>query len=114
LAKRLLTKQIPKDKIRKLMAFLRHYVRFESQELIHKFEKDIAILTEGSKTMGIEEFLLDRAKREGKQEGWQEGRQEGSHEKAVAIAREMKAEGIPPEQISRFTKLSVEEIKKLA
>ena len=54
LAKRLLTKQIPKDKIRKLMAFLRHYVRFESQELIHKFEKDIAILTEGSKTMGIE------------------------------------------------------------
>jgi hypothetical protein len=29
LAKRLLVKQIPKDKIRKLMTFLRHYMRFE-------------------------------------------------------------------------------------
>jgi len=69
LAKRLLVKQIPKDKIRKLMTFLRHYVRFENQDLIHKFEQEIAILTERSNTMGIEEFLLDRAKKEGKREG---------------------------------------------
>ncbi|MDB5088473.1 MAG: hypothetical protein JWR09_2467, partial [Mucilaginibacter sp.] len=102
LAKRLLVKQIPKDKIRKLMTFLRHYVRFENQELIHKFEKEIAILTERSNTMGIEEFLLDRAKKE------------GSRDKAVAVAMEMKKDGIPDEQIAKFIKLSLDEIKKLS
>jgi len=65
LAKRLLTKQIPKEKIRKLMNFLRYYVRFENTEMITKFEKEITNLTEGTITMGIEEFLLDQAKREG-------------------------------------------------
>ena len=52
--------------------------------------------------MGIEEFLLDRARKEGK------------HEEAIAIAREMKADGIPIEQIAKFTKLSIEEIKRLS
>jgi hypothetical protein len=65
LAKRLLTKQMPKGKIRKLMNFLRHYMRFENKEIIAKFEKEISILTERSTTMGIEEFLLDQAKSEG-------------------------------------------------
>jgi len=51
--------------------------------------------------MGIEEFLLDQAKKKGKQE------------EAIAIAREMKADGIPIEQIAKFTKLSIEDIKKL-
>jgi len=109
LAKRLLVKQIPKDKIRKLMTFLRHYVGFENQELTHKFEKEIAILTERSNTMGIEEFLLDRAKKEGKKEG----EKAGSHNKAIAIAKEMKNDGIPNEQIAKFTKLSLDEINKL-
>jgi predicted transposase/invertase (TIGR01784 family) len=72
--------------------------------------------------MGIEEFLLDQARKEGKKKGEkkgekkgrQEGRQEGKYEEAVAIAREMKADGIPIEQIIKFTKLSFEEIKKLS
>jgi pentatricopeptide repeat protein len=51
--------------------------------------------------MGIEEFLLDRAKKEGK------------YEEAIAIAREMKADGVSIEQIAKFTKLSIEDIKKL-
>ena len=59
--------------------------------------------------MGIEEFLLDQAEKKGKQEG----RQEGKHEEATAIAREMKADSIPIEQIVKFTKLSIEDIKKL-
>ena len=68
--------------------------------------------------MGIEEFLLDQAKKkgkqEGKEEGKQEGKQEGKYEEAIAIAREMKADGIPIEQIAKFTKFSIEEIKKLS
>lgn len=65
LAKRLLSKQMPKDKIRKVMNFLRHYQRFENPEMFHKFEKEISILTKGNTTMGIEEFLLDQAEKKG-------------------------------------------------
>ena len=57
LAKRLINKQIPKEKIRKVMSFLKHYLRFDNPEMFHKFEEEIGILTERSKTMGIEEFL---------------------------------------------------------
>jgi len=39
--------------------------------------------------------------------------QKGKREGVIAVAREMKKEGIPVEQIARFTKLSVEEIEKL-
>ena len=51
--------------------------------------------------MGIEEFLLDQARKEGK------------HDNAVAVAIEMKKDGLPLEQIAKFTKLSIEDIKKL-
>jgi len=43
----------------------------------------------------------------------QEGRQEGRQEEAVSIAIEMKKDGLPLSQISKFTKLSIEEIEKL-
>lgn len=105
LAKRLLSKQLPKDKIRKLMNFLRYYKRFESPEMFAKFEREIGILTERNITMGIEEFLLDRAKKE--------GIEQGEYKKSLAIAREMKNDGIPLNQIAKFTKLSIEEIESL-
>ena len=59
--------------------------------------------------MGIEEFLLDNAKKEGKLEGIEKG----EHNKAIAIARELKKEGLAIEFIAKTTKLSVEEIEKL-
>lgn len=41
------------------------------------------------------------------------GRQEGKQEGITAIALEMKKEGIPLEQIAKFTKLSIAEIEQL-
>jgi len=69
LAKRLLNKKMPKEKIRQLMNFLRHYLRFENKEMLVKFEKEIITLTGRSSTMGIEEFLLSQAKKEGIEQG---------------------------------------------
>jgi len=63
LTKQLLTKHIPKEKIRALMNFLKYFVRFENQLINAKFEKEI--LTERSNTIGIKEFLLDRAAKQG-------------------------------------------------
>ena len=113
LAKRLLAKQIPREKIRKIMTFLRYYLRFENPEISAKFVQELSILTERTTTMGIEELLLDQAKKEGKLEGKKEGKEEGKLEEAKDIARAMKNEGIPLVQVTKFTRLSVEEIEKL-
>jgi predicted transposase YdaD len=77
LAKRLLKKQMPKDKIRKVMNFLRYYRRFENPEMFAKFEQEISILTERNITMGIEEFLLDRAEKQGIEKGIELGIEQG-------------------------------------
>jgi predicted transposase/invertase (TIGR01784 family) len=49
--------------------------------------------------------VLDYAKKE--------GIKIGKHKKTVAIAVEMKKEGLTTAQIAKFTRLSVEEIEKL-
>jgi hypothetical protein len=89
LAKRLLTKKMPKGKIRKVMNFLRHYMRFENKEILAKFEKEISILTEGSTTMGIEEFLLDQAEKKGIEEGIEKGMTQKEREKNLAFTRNL-------------------------
>lgn len=70
LAKKLLSKQFKKDKIRALMNFLKLYVRFGDGSKTLKFEQELAnIIDQPKSTMGIEEFLLARAERKGEQRG---------------------------------------------
>ncbi|SHM97891.1 Rpn family recombination-promoting nuclease/putative transposase [Mucilaginibacter sp. OK098] len=109
LAKRLLNKKMPKDKIRKVMNFLRHYPRFENPEMFSKFEKEISILTEGSTTMGIEEFLLDQAKKEGLEKGIEKGIEKNT----IDTALKMKESGLDLSLISNITGLSIKKIEKL-
>ena len=78
LAKRLLAKDFSKNHIRVLMNFLKLYIRFENTENIVNFEKEIEELTHKTKkTMGIEEFVLDRAKRMGEKIGIEIGMKKG-------------------------------------
>lgn len=53
------------------------------------------------------------AMRMGHEEGLREGRREGKREEAIAIAREMKKDGLSIEQIVKFTKLTIKEIEEL-
>src|SRR5690606_14656056 len=48
-----------------------------------------------------------------KKQGIAQGIAEGERKKAIEMAREMKKDGLPVEQIAKFTKLSIEEIEKL-
>lgn len=59
--------------------------------------------------MGIIETIISFEKEEALLKGRREGRRQGRLE----VARALKAEGLSLEQISRATKLSVEQIKKL-
>jgi predicted transposase/invertase (TIGR01784 family) len=117
LAKRLLGKQFSKEKIRTVMNFLRYYIRFDKPEMISKFVRELTILTERSTTMGIEELLLDQAKKEGMElgieRGLEKGLEKGKLEEAKTIALTMRNEDIPLTQIAKFTRLSIEEIEKL-
>jgi hypothetical protein len=125
LAKRLLDKQISKDKIRKVINFLRFYLRFENPQMFTKFEQQLSVLTENDTTMGIEEFLLDRAKKEGVQigrekglvEGIEKGREEGiergREEGIKETALKMKKSGLSIQLIADITGLSIFEINRL-
>ncbi len=130
LAKRLLVKKIAKGKIRVLMNFLKFYIRFENSETERKFDRDIELLTEKNTTMGIEEFLLDRAKKEGILEERKKKDLELAEERKkkeielakknremadrnLEIAKNLKKAGVDVKIISEATGLTIEEIEKL-
>jgi predicted transposase/invertase (TIGR01784 family) len=69
LVKMLLQRDISPRKIRSIITFLRLYVRFDNAEIITKFDKELSLLTNKHTTMGIEEFVLQRAKNEGIEKG---------------------------------------------
>jgi len=73
IAQALFKKAIPAKKVRAIMNFLRYYVHFDKPENNSKFEEVIDIIT-GKKqdVMGIEEYLLQRAKKEGIEEAREE------------------------------------------
>ena len=77
LVKKLLQKNFLKPKIDALLRFLKLYIRFESKELIIKFDDELDIITNRSNTMGLKEFVLDRERRMARKEGREEGIEEG-------------------------------------
>jgi len=60
--------------------------------------------------MGIEEFLLDRDRKEGRAEGIEEGLEKGMRKAAI----ELKKNGIDLALIANITGLTVEKIEKLS
>ena len=50
---------------------------------------------------------------EGLAEGLAEGIAEGDRERALKVAREMLADGMPMDKIAKYTELSVDEIEAL-
>ena len=75
LIKNLFQKQIARNKIDAILIFLRNYVRFGDKENITKFDDEVNLITNKHSTMGIREFVLQRAKNEGVQEGKEIGKE---------------------------------------
>jgi predicted transposase/invertase (TIGR01784 family) len=102
----MLNKQIPKEKIRILMNFLRYYVRFENTEANVTFDREIEKLTGRSNTMGIEELLLEKARHDGLQKGLQKG-------KIQTIRNLIIKHGWTDEQIADVAEVSIDFVKKV-
>jgi hypothetical protein len=83
LLRKLYNKNFSREKITALFRFLKLYVRFESKELISKFDEELDKITNQSNTMGLKEFVLDRERRMARKEGREEGREEGMTVKEI-------------------------------
>jgi predicted transposase/invertase (TIGR01784 family) len=59
------------------------------------------------------DYALSEGEKRGRIEGLAEGERNGERKSLVAVARAMKKEGFTPDQIAKFTQLSVEEIERL-
>ena len=88
---------------------MKYYVGFQKHENFVIFEKEVETKLGRSDTMGTREYLLDKAEKR----GLEKGLEKGERAKAIAIARDMKKDDLPLEQIAKFTKLSIKEIEKL-
>ncbi|GAA4178906.1 hypothetical protein [Sphingobacterium ginsenosidimutans] len=85
--------------------FLMYYVRFEDEINLSIFEEELKQKLGRNTVMGTNEYLLDKAKKE--------GLEKGKREEAIAIALEFKKMGLPLEDIAKGTGLTVKEIEEL-
>ena len=98
----------------------------DNEDLLNEYDKREAYLfyqsslMRGSRKDGFEEGIKEgklEGIREGKLEGIREGKLEGiktgEENKAIAIAKSLKASGLDIKFISEHTGLSIDEIKKL-
>jgi predicted transposase/invertase (TIGR01784 family) len=80
LARNLLSRKIPAEKTKRLLRFLKYYVRFDKKENIANFDNAIQELTNKKGIMGIEEYLIEQAEKEGIRKGIKKGQGKKSRE----------------------------------
>jgi len=90
---------IPPKKKLAIALFLQNYVTFKNLQFSQKFNDEI--IDAKNKTMGIEEFIKQQIKEEGKEE------------ERMELASKLKNLGVELEKIASSTGLSIAEIKKL-
>jgi len=106
LLKNLLQKEISRGKIDAILIFLRNYVRFDNAEIIAKFDNEISILTNKHTTMGIREFVLQRAEREGREKE----RTEKNHHFVKSLLTQT---DFPVERIAQVAEVTVDFVKEV-
>lgn len=84
LMRRLLSKSIEKEKIRRLFDFINGYLHFEKPENNLNFEKKFDELVKTEKNMGITEILVRQASEKAREEALVEARKEAQAEIANA------------------------------
>ena len=97
------------EKIRRLLYFIRYYVKFNNEESLQTLEENIQTTFKHRKNMGIEEVILEATKEEGRQEGKEEGRVDEKKQTALR----MKKAGVSIKDIAKYTGLTQAQIKKL-
>jgi predicted transposase YdaD len=101
------------EKIRKILNFIRYYVKFGKEENLKQLEQDIQQIFKQRKNMGIEEIILEEVKeyylQEGKAEGEQLGLQKGELKtKIQGIQKALSQKVLTLEQIADLFEVSLD------
>ena len=123
IAKALLRHEYPHEKILSFLGFLKNFLFIDNQEINRKFDTVAEQLVgeENNTTMNVIETIKFIEREAGREEGIEKGREEGievgfekgKYEQSIAIARELKKEGLSVEFIARATGLPREVIETL-
>ncbi len=125
LVRHLIKLKVERNKIRKLLNFIKFYIPFEEHKYFHKFEEDIQELTKSRQAMGIEEAILEEFKKQGLEQGLEKGLEQGLEqglEKGLEKGREESIrnvisrahrKGLPLEDIADLVALPIEEVEAI-
>jgi len=113
LAKQLLQKSFPKMKIHKIMFFLECYIHFENTENNIIFDKELEQITGRTKTMGIEQQVLDMAKKQGIKLGEKRGIKLGEERKNREVVINMLQKNLTNETIADFANVPIDYVQKI-
>jgi predicted transposase/invertase (TIGR01784 family) len=94
------------EKIRRLLYFIRHYVKFNNEESLQTLEENIQTTFKHRKNMGIEEVILEAVREESFEKGIEKG--------VLQTALRMKKAGFSTADIAKATGLTQTQIKKLS
>ena len=128
LVKNLLSKGLSKEKIRHLMNFLKHYVRLEKGDA-EIFEQKLDYLTGKTYPMGIEQYLLQKERKEGFEQGVEQGIEQGIEKgiekgidkgiekgvlkKTIEMVLSLFDDEFQIERIAKYTNISTDEVLEI-
>lgn len=119
LAKRLLSRDIPKWKIGKLMEFLKFYIRLGNEEMDEQLDLEIdSVVNQSYISMTFEEAILhivkEEAKEYGIEEGLERGVEQGHLERNTTFVKNLLREAkFTDDEIARLADVSIEFVQEI-
>lgn len=114
LARLLFSKDFSQPIIRSIMNFLKNYIHFEDTKYYINFDKEVALLTSNKKTMGIEELLLEKARKQGEKTGEKRGeKRERERAEKRFVASLIKSTDFTDDKIASIAGVSLEFVKQV-
>lgn len=119
LAKRLLSRDIPKRKIGKLLEFLKFYVRLESDELDDEFDLEVnRAVNQSSITMTFAETILMIVREEAEEKGIGKGLEKGISQERLErnttfVQNLLRETNFGEEEIARLVGVPVEFVREI-
>lgn len=101
------------QKIRRILNFIRFYVKFNEEANFKKLDKNIQETFKQRKNMGIEEAILQEVKENGVKEGLEQAKQELEQVKITSIQRLLKRKKLSPQEIAEDFNVTLKFVLKI-
>jgi len=113
--RRLLKRNLPKDRIKVIIGFISLYVDFENSEIKTKFEQDLMVITKATQPMGFEQAIQEEFKKQGLEIGLEQGIEIGEANRDEELLNnavpELMQEGFSAERIAAILNLPLESVQ---